>query len=563
MSRKYIGEKIDSASRHFWIVMITVIVTFVALYGAVDLLHTQSVAGVDLQSEAVGTILHEDGSVDTNLRSDQWTVKGGDRLTIRLTLPDKDPYKGSSLVFHQYNSAVIVSVDGKSVFSYGTAYVNAKKQIGNLQVVVPIDADDWGKEVTITCDVQEKLPSLHQTELMIMPSFQAGREPLMHQGVEFIIFFALMIAGLIGFIGAVISSFGGINGITIGSVSAFCFLAACWYFGYHRLFYVISGNTQFNALAEYVSLDLCPVPYLLYMRGNVRKGILLRILNLLTGIVFIYSTGSLLLIPFGIDLASTLPGLQILIGIILIMTTLLTIASGKRGKNTFLKGVALGMAFAVLQIIMLRMQSMAKQAGLFRTIAAFNYGAIGLIILIMSIVMSAAERFFHDLREQTEKEELEKLAYLDILTGIPNRSSCVEKFKALDDTKEYVIGFFDVDFLKKANDQYGHDVGDALIKTAAGCLKAAFGDTDGFFGRWGGDEFVACFYHNKDVQGFRERFDTQIHLASEKAGLPIAMHVSSGYAVHDAGDDQTANDVINAADEAMYQDKTAHKAART
>ncbi|MGN0363423.1 MAG: GGDEF domain-containing protein [Bilifractor sp.] len=330
---------------------------------------------------------------------------------------------------------------------------------------------------------------------------------------------------------------------------------------------MISNNIRFNALAEYVSLDLCPVLFLIYMRKNVSKGTLRNVLNILTVITIVYSVGSLIMTQYGIDLATTLPGLQILIGIILVMTTLLTFVSGKQSSaeygNTFLKGVALGMAFAVLQIVMIRIQNFAKEAGWFRTMAAANYGAIGLIILIMSIVMSTAERFFVDLRERTQKDELKKLAYIDILTGIPNRSSCVEKIKKVDDQNEYVIGFFDVDYLKKANDEYGHEVGDALIRIAAKCIEAAFGNIDGFFGRWGGDEFVACFYHEKDVSGFKKRLEQQIKLVSQMEELPVAIHISSGYARHHPGNHQSPNDVINAADEKMYADKIAHKAARS
>ncbi|MGN0363424.1 MAG: hypothetical protein ACI4ET_11345 [Bilifractor sp.] len=170
MDKKSIKEKFFSGSRHLWVVVITVIVTFIALQVIIVQLRNQTIEGIDYQSDAIGEIVHSDGTVESNLSSDRWTVRGGDCLTIVLQLPHNAPYKDSALVFHQYNSVVKVMIDGRTVYSYGQNYADRKRQIGNLQVVIPIDDDDWGKEVTITADVQERFSSLHQTEMMIMPS---------------------------------------------------------------------------------------------------------------------------------------------------------------------------------------------------------------------------------------------------------------------------------------------------------------------------------------------------------------------------------------------------------
>ena len=101
------------------------------------------------------------------------------------------------------------------------------------------------------------------------------------------------------------------------------------------------------------------------------------------------------------------------------------------------------------------------------------------------------------LRDVTERSttqrELERLAYTDFLTGLPNRARLMA---ALDDAITRAEGgarscllLLDLDGFKSVNDVAGHDAGDALLREVAGHLSGAARERD-LVARLGGDEFA-------------------------------------------------------------------------
>lgn len=81
------------------------------------------------------------------------------------------------------------------------------------------------------------------------------------------------------------------------------------------------------------------------------------------------------------------------------------------------------------------------------------------------------------------------MAYIDTLTNIPARRALEEAFLKLGST--YTIAMVDIDFFKKFNDKYGHDVGDDVLKLVAEQLSAIKGGGKAF--RYGGEEFTILF----------------------------------------------------------------------
>lgn len=106
--------------------------------------------------------------------------------------------------------------------------------------------------------------------------------------------------------------------------------------------------------------------------------------------------------------------------------------------------------------------------------------------------------FLRDIDEEKKtKESLYEMAYLDHLTGIPNRQKLKEDFDLIrEDIEENaltgVLALFDLDNFKLINDTYGHNTGDILLKRLTEHLESdpAF---KGHLYRLGGDEFVLLF----------------------------------------------------------------------
>ena len=157
------------------------------------------------------------------------------------------------------------------------------------------------------------------------------------------------------------------------------------------------------------------------------------------------------------------------------------------------------------------------------------------------------------------------MAYTDALTGLGNRNAYIEAINRIDaqivsGKAEFSIAVFDINGLKRANDNFGHGFGDLMIKTVAGILKECV--KEGTLYRIGGDEFVAIV-ENSGKEIFENSFEL-IHRALADRGdilrdgekqMPLA--VSKGAASYENGVDKNFNSVFRRADTAMYADKSA------
>lgn len=92
-------------------------------------------------------------------------------------------------------------------------------------------------------------------------------------------------------------------------------------------------------------------------------------------------------------------------------------------------------------------------------------------------------------------------AHTDALTGLPNRRGAIEYLQRVMNPTNTDTGLsvamLDIDFFKKVNDNYGHDVGDAVLKGIAGTLREMMDDVS-YASRWGGEEFLLVFKCNGD-----------------------------------------------------------------
>lgn len=110
---------------------------------------------------------------------------------------------------------------------------------------------------------------------------------------------------------------------------------------------------------------------------------------------------------------------------------------------------------------------------------------------------SGSERFIVLSRDITERALAEKkihqLAFFDSLTGLPNRVSFLaqarEILASLAPGGYSALLMLDIDNFKNINDQWGHAMGDALLKTVAARIQAAVG-YGALVARFGGDEFI-------------------------------------------------------------------------
>ncbi|GGB37874.1 hypothetical protein GCM10011502_08890 [Oceanisphaera marina] len=152
---------------------------------------------------------------------------------------------------------------------------------------------------------------------------------------------------------------------------------------------------------------------------------------------------------------------------------------------------------------------------------------------------------------------LEELACTDALTQVWNRyriEQAIERDIQLGEQlgQPSVLLLLDVDFFKSINDQYGHEVGDAVLVTLADILRHSLRETDSL-GRWGGEEFVilASGCSLSDGQALAERIRTAVSdMQFDQAGT---VTLSIGVSQWQPGDQRSQ--WVDRADQAMYAAK--------
>lgn len=174
---------------------------------------------------------------------------------------------------------------------------------------------------------------------------------------------------------------------------------------------------------------------------------------------------------------------------------------------------------------------------------------VGYLIAMLSADLHFARRMFEHLSETDDMTGLlNKRAY--------NKLSTREIMKAVRYSHPFTVMMIDADNLKVINDEYGHDLGDKLIRTLADTIKHNLRETD-ILARYGGDEFIV-FLPETDAERARD-VGERIHdavgnvkFAVYKKTLPLS--VSIGLASYPV-DSNTPEDILERADRALYYSK--------
>jgi diguanylate cyclase (GGDEF)-like protein len=162
-------------------------------------------------------------------------------------------------------------------------------------------------------------------------------------------------------------------------------------------------------------------------------------------------------------------------------------------------------------------------------------------------------------------QQLRHSAYFDILTGAHSRRYLIEKgTKVIEEKRSFLPGgaasllMIDIDHFKKINDEWGHIVGDSVLKHCATCIKNVIRANDAIVARYGGEEFCVVL-PNTPMQGagiVAERL--RAHIAATPyshidQNIPIT--ISVGIALQDQG--TSFSTLVSLADQRLYRAKKA------
>lgn len=160
-----------------------------------------------------------------------------------------------------------------------------------------------------------------------------------------------------------------------------------------------------------------------------------------------------------------------------------------------------------------------------------------------------------DITDRMKREnEINYLNYHDHLTGVYNRRFYEEELKRLDTERNLplTIAMGDLNGLKLANDSFGHNIGDELIKKTGEILKEVC-RADDIIARMGGDEFVIILPNTEAIEA-QKIIDRITDLSNNYKVGDLVISISFGLATKKTSE-QSTDDLFKEAEDNMYRNK--------
>ncbi len=178
-------------------------------------------------------------------------------------------------------------------------------------------------------------------------------------------------------------------------------------------------------------------------------------------------------------------------------------------------------------------------------------------------IIGAVETFAENreiLYTKQKLHQLQRTVLLDPLTGIGNRRHIERRLSASLLTYQQLgipfgVAMIDIDFFKRINDTFGHDVGDRMLRVVANTLRRNLRAND-TVGRWGGEEFLALITE-VNYQSLRAASEKLRIMVAESRlqveGYAISVTVSIGATL--ARQDDTSESLVQRSDHLLYHSK--------
>lgn len=187
----------------------------------------------------------------------------------------------------------------------------------------------------------------------------------------------------------------------------------------------------------------------------------------------------------------------------------------------------------------------------------FNSVLLFVILVLFSTFFALEVRYMQRLLEK-ENSRLGVIANHDSLTRLLNRHSMnaylEQAFEKASSEDVFCLMMADIDDFKKVNDNYGHDVGDVLLKCVADTISKNVRESDHVC-RWGGEEFLVLF--RTDLVRARQVAERiRVNIAEQKIdakGKQISATITMGIVEYQEG--ISIHAMVNEADEKLYYGK--------
>ncbi|MEW7850305.1 GGDEF domain-containing protein [Massilia aurea] len=198
-------------------------------------------------------------------------------------------------------------------------------------------------------------------------------------------------------------------------------------------------------------------------------------------------------------------------------------------------------------------------------VEAMSFGYLAAALLSTALLASEMTKLRRRMKASKQDllaavETIRVLATVDELTSLANRRHMNELLGAEERRSAPAtscVALLDLDLFKQVNDQYGHAMGDAVLRGFAGAAHGALREHD-TLARWGGEEFLLLL-PNASPQAARqvlERIVTRVH-ALQIDGMPPERRISFSAGLTERRAGEPFTEAISRADKALYRAKAA------
>ena len=442
-------------------------------------------------------------------------------------------------VRHQY---VTVSIDGEVVYVLNAPEgKKIGKTTGSEWVIIPLFQTDEGKKIHVEIRPVYEGIKAWEPEFKIGTHYNIYKEIVQEEIVIFLISILCVLSGFI-LISMQLSYYYrhkandrnliylGIFSIMIGLFKMADIRLATMLFNLNPklLFYVVIGV-----------IPLAGVPLIYYVKSFIKGG-KSKLLDVVCWLDVIFSMMAIVLQVFNVvDLRDNLIFMNVLSTLVLVSLTYELIRNWRQQRLDS-KGFAfwgmplllvLGGAWDMIDYMIYR-----KTDSVYHIMFAF---------FIYVVIM-----WGRSLSESRRK------AYTDFQTGLFNKSRCNEMLEEAEIPETPTgIMMIDLNFLKRTNDLYGHEVGDQYISDFARVLCNSI-PTGNFIGRFGGDEFIAVIYMTDEhkMKEILQKIEKNVKEENELGREPrISYSIGSVISTHYP--EKTLMELLKIADQRMYEAK--------
>lgn len=455
----------------------------------------------------------------------------GDVVTLSHYMTEH--YKGVNPVLRCefIHAKIEVRMNNTLLYTYGQRDDKQGKMLGYGVHYIEVPNDYLGETLSITLTVSENNAFNGISSMMLGNEGTLIQESLVKNRIRIAVSMSLILFGVLMACVSMVASLKNRVYVSLFWVALFSLLIGGWTLCNNNLIILFTQNLKVKAYMEYMSLYAGPLPLLLYFYPTaVQKGRnrFFRIFykGLLTGqtvfIVFAFSMQALNLVHFPQDLKAA----QMLMILEVVFIILLIIDDGihRRKYNHMLQLGMVGILFVILyELVQYNVQKFFVHFEGNKYSSSVCYGAL---FIVVALLLDYTGKTSRGLYKEAQQQLLENMAYSDELTGLSNRRKCDEVVeKLLDGDADFTLISMDLNLLKYYNDTYGHEKGDALLRSFASVLREAFPEALAI-ARVGGDEFHVVLPDRKQEE-LREDLTCLLKCLYEKNEQNKELHLST------------------------------------